>query len=145
MLSNTAPSWLTTTLMLSLILAVPCFAVAPPGSERGADPDQFVPGQIVVRYVPGTSPGERAAALAAAGAELTRDVPSRDEGVVFTRAALSPGSEVSEVLARLREAARGDENMMPLLIEAVEAYATIGEICDVLREEWGEYQEVLTL
>jgi methylmalonyl-CoA mutase N-terminal domain/subunit len=35
--------------------------------------------------------------------------------------------------------------MMPLLISAVEAYATIGEICGVLREQWGEYQEVLTV
>jgi methylmalonyl-CoA mutase N-terminal domain/subunit len=55
------------------------------------------------------------------------------------------GVAVDAVLIRLREASRGEENMMPLLIEAVEAYATIGEICDVLREEWGEYQEVLTL
>ncbi|HJM90031.1 MAG TPA: methylmalonyl-CoA mutase family protein [Dehalococcoidia bacterium] len=52
---------------------------------------------------------------------------------------------VDESLTKIRNAARGSENMMPLLIEAVEAYATIGEICDVLREEWGEYQEVLTL
>ena len=55
------------------------------------------------------------------------------------------GAAVESVLKRVRAAAQGDENMMPLLIEAVEAYATIGEICDVLREEWGEYQEVLTL
>ena len=52
---------------------------------------------------------------------------------------------VERVLARIGEAARGDENMMPLLIEAVEAYATIGEICNVLRDEWGEYHEVLTI
>ena len=48
--------------------------------------------------------------------------------------------------ARAHPRGRGRaENMMPLLIEAVEAYATIGEICGVLREEWGEYQEVLTI
>ena len=35
--------------------------------------------------------------------------------------------------------------MVPLFIAAVEAYATIGEICNVLRDEWGEYQEVLTI
>ena len=52
---------------------------------------------------------------------------------------------VDAALARIRAAATGAENMMPLLIEAVEAYATIGEICDVLRDEWGEYQEVLTI
>jgi methylmalonyl-CoA mutase N-terminal domain/subunit len=55
------------------------------------------------------------------------------------------GAAVDDVLKRVRAAAQGDENMMPLLIEAVEAYATIGEICDVLRDEWGEYEEVLTL
>ncbi len=52
---------------------------------------------------------------------------------------------VDRSLARIREASRGAENMMPLLVEAVETYATIGEICNVLREEWGEYQEVLTI
>ncbi len=55
------------------------------------------------------------------------------------------GVAVERALASIRAAADSDENMMPLLIEAVEAYATIGEICDVLRDEWGEYQEVLTV
>ena len=55
------------------------------------------------------------------------------------------GPAVQRALDRIRAAASTDENMMPLLIEAVEAYATVGEICDVLREEWGEYQEVLTI
>ena len=55
------------------------------------------------------------------------------------------GAAVEAALGRIRDAARGTENMVPLLIEAVEAYATIGEICGVLREEWGEYQEVLTI
>ena len=52
---------------------------------------------------------------------------------------------VRTCLDRIRGAARTDENMMPLLIDAVEAYATVGEICGVLREEWGEYHEVLTI
>ncbi|MBM3139236.1 MAG: methylmalonyl-CoA mutase [Candidatus Rokubacteria bacterium] len=42
-------------------------------------------------------------------------------------------------LRRLREAARGDENLMEPILEAVGAYATLGEMCGVLREEWGEY------
>jgi methylmalonyl-CoA mutase N-terminal domain/subunit len=54
-------------------------------------------------------------------------------------------ANVERILGRIREAARGDENTMPLFIEAVEAYATVGEICSVLREEWGEYQEVMTI
>ena len=47
------------------------------------------------------------------------------------------GATVERALADIRAAARGDQNMMPLLIAAVEAYATIGEICGVLRQEWG--------
>ncbi|MBX7111224.1 MAG: methylmalonyl-CoA mutase family protein [Dehalococcoidia bacterium] len=52
---------------------------------------------------------------------------------------------VDAALAKIRAAAHTDENMMPLLIEAVECYTTLGEICNVLRQEWGEYQEVLTI
>ena len=55
------------------------------------------------------------------------------------------GAAVDSALARIAAAADGDENMMPLLIDAVEAYATIGEICDVLRDAWGEYREVVTV
>jgi methylmalonyl-CoA mutase, N-terminal domain len=46
---------------------------------------------------------------------------------------------VEASLRRLREASRGDENMMGPILEAVRAYATLGEMCGVLREEWGEY------
>ncbi|PKN78040.1 MAG: methylmalonyl-CoA mutase [Chloroflexi bacterium HGW-Chloroflexi-9] len=52
---------------------------------------------------------------------------------------------VQAALKKIRAAARTNENMMPLLIEAVEAYTTVGEICGVLREEWGEYREVMTI
>jgi methylmalonyl-CoA mutase N-terminal domain/subunit len=52
---------------------------------------------------------------------------------------------VQRALEDIRNASRGTENMVPLLIAAVEAYATIGEISNVLRDEWGEYQEVLTI
>ena len=55
------------------------------------------------------------------------------------------GAAVERALDRIRVAAGADENMMPLLIDAVEAYATVGEICDVLRDQWGEYQEVRTI
>ncbi|MEZ4501224.1 MAG: methylmalonyl-CoA mutase family protein [Dehalococcoidia bacterium] len=71
----------------------------------------------------GRRQGERLAALRA----------SRDQAAV------------DAALDRIRDAARGEENLMPLFIEAVEAYATLGEICNVLRDEWGVYQEVLTI
>lgn len=47
---------------------------------------------------------------------------------------------VEQTLEALREATNGDENIMPYIIEAVKAYATVGEICNVMREEFGEYQ-----
>jgi methylmalonyl-CoA mutase N-terminal domain/subunit len=51
-------------------------------------------------------------------------------------------SEVEAVLAKLKKAAaREDENLMPLLIEASRAYVTMGEMCDALREVWGVWRE----
>jgi methylmalonyl-CoA mutase N-terminal domain/subunit len=44
-------------------------------------------------------------------------------------------------MKRLEDGARGDANMIPLIIEAVEAYATLGEICERLRGAWGEMRE----
>ena len=48
---------------------------------------------------------------------------------------------VRSSLARLQAGARAGENTMPLLLDAVRAYATIGEMCDALRDVWGEYEE----
>ncbi len=50
------------------------------------------------------------------------------------------GQQVARALEELRAAARSDVNLMPALIETVKAYATIGEICGVLREIFGEYK-----
>ena len=43
-------------------------------------------------------------------------------------------------LGKLDEVSRTDENVMPAVIEAVKAKATVGEICDVWRNIWGEYR-----
>jgi methylmalonyl-CoA mutase N-terminal domain/subunit len=48
-------------------------------------------------------------------------------------------------LARLEEAARGTENLLPHILAAVESYATVGEISHRLRRVWGEYREALTV
>jgi methylmalonyl-CoA mutase, N-terminal domain len=48
---------------------------------------------------------------------------------------------VTRALDRLRKAALRSENTMPALLDAVRAYATIGEMCDAFRDVWGEYQE----
>ena len=49
---------------------------------------------------------------------------------------------VARSLDALRETARGSGNTMYALLDCVRAYATVGEMCDALREEWGEYEEV---
>ena len=48
--------------------------------------------------------------------------------------------EVAQRLRRLEQAARSSENLMPPLLEAVKAYATLGEMMGVFREVFGEYQ-----
>jgi methylmalonyl-CoA mutase N-terminal domain/subunit len=60
-------------------------------------------------------------------AELKR---SRDNDLVRRR------------LEALQAGAKGSANTMPLLLDCVRAYATVGEMCDALREVWGEYEEV---
>jgi methylmalonyl-CoA mutase N-terminal domain/subunit len=47
---------------------------------------------------------------------------------------------VEDALAALETAARGDANLMPYILDAVKAYATTGEICDTMREVFGEYE-----
>jgi len=54
-------------------------------------------------------------------------------------------SRVKSALDRLGKAAEGKENLMPFIFEAVKAYATLGEICDVLRSVFGEYQPAVTI
>jgi methylmalonyl-CoA mutase N-terminal domain/subunit len=49
------------------------------------------------------------------------------------------GAAAERASARVREAARGAENMLPPLREALAADCTVGELCTVLREEWGTY------
>ena len=50
--------------------------------------------------------------------------------------------QVRRTLDALRETARGTRNTMPAILDCVRAYATVGEMCDALREVWGEYEEV---
>jgi methylmalonyl-CoA mutase N-terminal domain/subunit len=50
-------------------------------------------------------------------------------------------SDVKAALAKVRKAAQGDENLIPVLVEAVKTYATLGEIMGVLKEVFGEHQE----
>jgi methylmalonyl-CoA mutase N-terminal domain/subunit len=49
--------------------------------------------------------------------------------------------DVQEKLRAVEEACRGDRNLMHPVLDAVKAYATLGEICDVFRKVWGAYRE----
>jgi methylmalonyl-CoA mutase N-terminal domain/subunit len=51
-------------------------------------------------------------------------------------------ARVERTLDALRTSARGKGNLMPPILDAVRAYATVGEMCDALRDVWGEYEEV---
>ena len=50
-------------------------------------------------------------------------------------------NKVSQILGKVRHVAESDQNIMPVLIEAVKACATVGEITDALRDVFGEYRE----
>lgn len=54
-------------------------------------------------------------------------------------------NKVESTLQALKNAAKGDDNLMPFILDAVKAYATLGEICGVLREVFGEYQQSIIL
>jgi methylmalonyl-CoA mutase, N-terminal domain len=66
------------------------------------------------------------------------------EGVRRVRAERDPVAWAA-ALDRLADTARGDGNLLPPLIEAVEAYATVGEISHRLRVAWGEHRELITV
>lgn len=54
-------------------------------------------------------------------------------------------NKAESALAKLEEAARGDENLLPRILECVENYVTVGEISNKLRKVWGEYREAVTV
>jgi methylmalonyl-CoA mutase N-terminal domain/subunit len=75
-----------------------------------------------ILYIDETVAGEQVARVAALRA-------SRDQ------------ARTTRALEDMKSAARGKDNLMPPILEASRAYATVGEMCDALREVFGEYQE----
>jgi methylmalonyl-CoA mutase, N-terminal domain len=71
----------------------------------------------------------------------------QEEQIASLRAvrARRSGEAVARTLKELRTAAEGDANLMPPILDAVRAYATVGEICDVLRGVFGEYKEHIVI
>jgi methylmalonyl-CoA mutase N-terminal domain/subunit len=53
--------------------------------------------------------------------------------------------KVEETLNKLQHSAEKKANLMPMIIDAVKAYATLGEICEVLRKVYGEYKELIVI
>ncbi|MCA1602687.1 MAG: methylmalonyl-CoA mutase family protein, partial [Acidobacteria bacterium] len=79
---------------------------------------------------------------------ILRVDPAVEQAQVERLRALRDGRDsraVEMALARLEEAARGTENLLPRILESVEAYATVGEISNRLRKVWGEYREAATV
>ena len=66
------------------------------------------------------------------------------EGLRRVRAERDPAAWAA-ALGRLEAAARGADNLLPPMIEAVKAHATVGEISDRLRTVWGEHRELITI
>jgi methylmalonyl-CoA mutase, N-terminal domain len=66
------------------------------------------------------------------------------EGLRRVRAERDPAAWAA-ALDRLEAAAHGTDNLLPPMIEAVQAYATVGEISDRLRAVWGEHRELITI
>ncbi len=74
---------------------------------------------------------------------LKIDLKVQEEQIKFlnkVKAERDPGL-VQKKLSMLRDAASGNENLMPFILESVKVYASIGEICNTLRDVFGEYKE----
>jgi methylmalonyl-CoA mutase N-terminal domain/subunit len=81
------------------------------------------------------------------GSILEVDPKLEREQIEFTKSVREKRDAelVGRKLEDLRRAAGADDNLMLPVIDCVEAMATVGEICDILREEWGEYKENVVL
>jgi methylmalonyl-CoA mutase N-terminal domain/subunit len=73
--------------------------------------------------------------------QIGEDSARRQTAKLAALRARRDNGNVQKTLDALRRAAEGTENTMPLLLDAVRAYATLGEICDALRGVFGTYQE----
>ncbi|MEH1130285.1 acyl-CoA mutase large subunit family protein [Micromonospora sp. CPCC 206061] len=72
---------------------------------------------------------------------ISHEVELEQREVLSARRAGRDKAAVDAALARMVAAARSDENMIPAMLDAARAEATLGEICDALRAEWGVYHE----
>ncbi|MBA7470645.1 Methylmalonyl-CoA mutase [subsurface metagenome] len=73
--------------------------------------------------------------------EIDEDVAGKQIERLKKLRSVRDNKKVRRMLDEVRQVARSEENIMPVLIEAVKAYATVGEISDALRDVFGEYRE----
>jgi len=73
--------------------------------------------------------------------DLGKDLEARQMERLRKLKAERDGQRVTQVLSKVRSVAQSSENIMPVMIEAVQVYATLGEISDALRQAFGEYRE----
>ena len=72
----------------------------------------------------------------------------RERGNVDTQIAgtvTRNSANVESKLEKIRKAAEKGENVFPYVLDAVKAYATLGEVCGVLREVYGEWREIIII
>ena len=72
---------------------------------------------------------------------VSHEVETEQVRVLAERKTGRDESAITAAIEEMLNAAREDRNMVPAMLDACRAEATLGEICDALREEWGEYRE----
>ncbi|MER6830536.1 methylmalonyl-CoA mutase family protein [Streptosporangium sp. NPDC000563] len=72
---------------------------------------------------------------------VSHEVEREQNRVLAERRATRDQAAVDAALAAMTQVAKGEGNMIPAMLDAVRAEATLGEICDALRDEWGVYTE----
>jgi methylmalonyl-CoA mutase N-terminal domain/subunit len=72
---------------------------------------------------------------------ISHEVEIEQKRVLTARKAGRDQAAVDAAIARMVEAGKTDQNMIPAMLDACRVEATLGEICDALRAEWGVYRE----
>lgn len=75
------------------------------------------------------------------GEEIEQNQIARTQQVKQSR----DNNAVQKALTALKKAAQGQDNLMPFILDAVRCYTSVGEVCQVLREVFGEYRENIVL
>lgn len=77
--------------------------------------------------------------------KVSKDIEKKQVEALKDIKAKRDNDKVKTTLKNLREAAKGEDNLVFYVLDAVLNYASIGEICNILREEFGEYKQTVTI